>query len=134
MLENQKIFPEEGDDYDETLFLTNVSKIWRRIGRVYYHLLYHHWQDISEMEAEKYVLRCLQHWFVFCKEYKLVKEEEYTPIAHVLNHLTKKPDLSKVWEFFDDLATTSETKVPEMNTSMLTSSPSPRYPTFTKSS
>jgi len=87
-LDNEAIFIPSGKNYPKT-FLPIVRKIWKRLARVYFHIYYHHWEQVKQLEAEGHVNTCFKHFYYFATEFELVKQADLEPVQALTQHLDK---------------------------------------------
>lgn len=85
-LDDPAIFPTDGSAYPKN-FEQVISKIWKRLARIYFHIYYHHWDWIQKVEAEAHVNTCFKHFYYFSQEFHLVKPEEFAPVENVVKKL-----------------------------------------------
>jgi MOB kinase activator 1 len=51
--------------------------------RVYAHVYYNHFTNITELGAEAHLNTCFKHFIFFTKEFDLIEDEELAPLAEV---------------------------------------------------
>ncbi len=61
-------------------FKGRVSKIFKRLFRVYAHVYLSHFSRIVELGAEAHLNTCFKHFIYFINEYKLIDKEELAPL------------------------------------------------------
>lgn len=69
--------------------MPTVRKVWKRLARVYFHIYYHHWEKVKQLEAEGHVNTCFKHFYYFAMEFELVKPQDLEPVQTLLEHLEK---------------------------------------------
>jgi len=84
-LDDESVFPHSGK-FPKT-FLPTTRKIWKRLARVYFHIYYHHWEQIEALKAEAHVNTCLKHFYYFSMEFQLVKDEDLEPISDIIKKI-----------------------------------------------
>ena len=60
-----------------------VSRIFRRLFRVYAHVYYSHFEYIVSQKAEAHMNSCFKHFVLFSKHFKLVDQKELEPLKYV---------------------------------------------------
>jgi len=81
ILDNDTIFVNSGK-FPKT-FLHAVTKIWKRLARVYFHIYYHHWDGVETLKAEPHVNTCFKHYYYFAKEFGLVNDDDLAPLTDI---------------------------------------------------
>merc|ERR1719242_552005 len=72
-------------------FRSLSSKMCRRMGRVYGHIYYAHWQDMVELKVAHFVNTSFQWFLYFVLEHNLVNEREFKPLRKVVKSLYTPP-------------------------------------------
>jgi len=86
-LDDESIFPQ--DSQFGKGFMPTTKKIWKRLARVYFHIYYHHWEQVQALQAEAHINTCFKHFYYFAKEFSLVHDEDLAPMSEI----TKRIDL-----------------------------------------
>jgi MOB kinase activator 1 len=60
-----------------------VSRIFRRLFRVYAHIYYAHFEYIVSQKAETHMNSCFKHFVLFSREFGLVDQKEMHPLKCV---------------------------------------------------
>lgn len=94
LLNDEATFPTRRENYFPLDFRTTVSKIFRRLFRVYAHIYYDHFDVIVEADAQPHINSCLKHFALFVQEYKLVGEKDLEPLKQVIRHLVETDSLT----------------------------------------
>jgi len=84
ILDNEAIFPPGGAPFPHD-FRAHVSKILRRLFRLYAHMYLSHFAEIREYEGETHLNRCFQHFLFFVLEFGLVTRTEMAPLHGLIN-------------------------------------------------
>lgn len=86
-LNNGQLFPvEDGGVYPKD-FLKQVKPIFRRLVRVYMHIVHCHMNLVKMSGMEAKFFHCLKLYTSFTLKYKLCEEDDFAPIAHVLKEM-----------------------------------------------
>ena len=64
-------------------FKSHVKVIFKRLFRVYAHVYYSHFEEVTKMEAEAHLNTCFKHFIYFSLEFKLISKSELKPLAKV---------------------------------------------------
>ena len=75
-------------------FKSIISKMCRRIVRVFGHIYYIHYQEIQQLKMDTYLNTSFQYFLYFIKEFKLVKDKELYPIRKIVRRLYISPSSS----------------------------------------
>jgi MOB kinase activator 1 len=98
-LNDERIFPTTLEAQFPANFKQRVSRIFRRLFRVYAHIYYSHFEYIIQQSAQAHVNSCFKHFVLFVKEFGLVDDVEMEPLRDVINELLQtrdpRPDNSK---------------------------------------
>lgn len=82
--------------FDETLFPRDCStnfppnfkktcmKILKRLYRVFVHVYIHHFDRITALDAEAHSNTLFKHYYYFVKEFHLVDDKEFEPLADLI--------------------------------------------------
>jgi len=93
-LNDEKIFPTTLESQFPSNFKSRVSRIFRRLFRVYAHIYYSHFEYIIQQSAQAHVNSCFKHFVLFVKEFGLVDSSEMEPLRDVINELLTHRDRS----------------------------------------
>ncbi|KJE94944.1 mob1 [Capsaspora owczarzaki ATCC 30864] len=86
-LDNESIFPMEGDDFPST-FKETVKTIFKRLFRIYAHIYYNHYKMLETLQEEKHLNSCYKHFIFFVEEHDLVEKKEMAPLATLSQKLS----------------------------------------------
>ena len=86
--DNRKIFPEEFTDKPPKKFMDTITKIYRRLFRVFAHLFYSHMDHLKAVEMDGIALQTFKHFYLFCEEYKLLKPEDCEPLSKMIESIS----------------------------------------------
>jgi len=86
-LDDERTFPEDGQNYPKN-FENVVKKIWKRLARIYYHIYYHHWEWIVELEAEAHLNSAFKHFYYFAQEFSLLSDADLEPVVEIRKKVT----------------------------------------------
>lgn len=89
-LNDEAVFPTSVDLQFPANFRQRVSRIFRRLFRVYAHIYYSHFDYIIQQAAQAHVNSCFKHFVLFVKEFQLVDDKEMEPLKDVINGLLNK--------------------------------------------
>lgn len=100
IINDRKIFPrindndndkkENGDNGDNeeykfgSDFKSKMSKICRRIVRVFGHIYFKHYGEIKELKMDIYLNTSFQYFIYFIKQFKLIKDKELYPMRKIV--------------------------------------------------
>lgn len=93
-LNDERIFPTTLEAQFPANFKQRVSRIFRRLFRVYAHIYYSHFEYIIQQSAQAHVNSCFKHFVLFVKEFGLVDDVEMEPLRDVINELLQTRDSS----------------------------------------
>lgn len=68
-------------------FESICKKILTRLYRVFVHSYVHHFDIIVRLNAEAHVNTCYKHFVAFVREFSLVSEKEFEPLAELTRKL-----------------------------------------------
>lgn len=86
-LNDERIFPTTLESQFPSNFKQRVSRIFRRLFRVYAHIYYSHFNYIIQQSAQAHVNSCFKHFVLFVKEFGLVDDVEMEPLRDVISEL-----------------------------------------------
>ncbi len=81
------IFPQHSDDPFPRRFKGIVSKIFRRLFRVYAHIYHAHHALVKSRGADAHLNTCFKHFVFFVSEFQLVPAEELAPLQSIVDAL-----------------------------------------------
>jgi len=67
--------------------IQGLDGIMRRLFRVYAHIYCHHKDTMLEHSIEPHFKKCLKHFVLLAKEFKLVNDDDFTPMKDYINAL-----------------------------------------------
>jgi len=67
--------------------IQGLDGIMRRLFRVYAHIYCHHKDTMLASAIEPHFKKCLKHFVLFAKEFKLVSDDDFTPMKDYINAL-----------------------------------------------
>ena len=86
-IDNEEIFPSSVDIPFPKNFRDTISNIFRRLFRVYAHIYYSHFHKIVSLGEEAHLNTCFKHFYLFIKEFNLVKKDELEPLKELIESL-----------------------------------------------
>jgi len=67
--------------------IQGLDGIMRRLFRVYAHIYCHHKDTMLQNSIEPHFKKCLKHFVLLAKEFKLVSDDDFTPMKDYINAL-----------------------------------------------
>ena len=65
------------------------EKYRNRILRVFVHVYIHHFDRLTELEAEAHSNTLFKHYYYFVKEFRLIDEKEFEPLKELIANICK---------------------------------------------
>jgi len=87
IINNEDIFPPCDRDPFPKNFKETVSRIFRRLYRVFVHVYYHHFDRLQEIGAEPHVNALYKSFYYFSKEHNLMTDKDYEPLADLTRRI-----------------------------------------------
>ncbi|EAY06083.1 Mob1/phocein family protein [Trichomonas vaginalis G3] len=87
IIENESIFPPDTDVPFPKNFIEIVSKVFRRLFRIYAHLYHHHLDDIQKCQIQEQVNRSFRYFIFFAQEFELIPQEQLAPLESIIQQL-----------------------------------------------
>lgn len=82
-LNDRQIFPNyDSAHYSQTIFMPTIKDIFRRMVRVYAHVLHHHLKNLENIGYEKSFLDGVRYFVHFFQHNDLVDEKSLGPITY----------------------------------------------------
>ena len=69
--------------------LTRLEKYHILMLRVFVHVYIHHFDRLTELEAEAHSNTLFKHYYYFVKEFQLVDEKEFEPLKELIAKICK---------------------------------------------
>ena len=85
-----KFFPHDPKAKYPSNFKSEINKIFRRFLRVFGHIYNHHLNDLKAEDAVSPFNILFKHFYVFVREFSLIKEEEFAPLEPFIKQLGMK--------------------------------------------
>jgi len=79
VLDNETIFPTDAEVPFPKNFAKVVSSIFKKVSRIYAHLMYDHFKQITALGLEAHVNSSLKHFLYFVIEFQLMKKSDLEP-------------------------------------------------------
>ncbi|KAL0481607.1 MOB kinase activator [Acrasis kona] len=87
-LDDEKVFPSSSDVPFPKKFEKIVKSIFKRIFRIYAHILYDHFPKVQALGIEAHINSSLKHFLLFSFEFGLLGKNELEPLnEHIINRL-----------------------------------------------
>jgi len=86
-INNEAIFPPSTDVPFPKNFMQLVKNIYKRMFRVFVHVYIHHFDKISQIEAEAHINQCYKHFYFFTSEFGLIEKKELLPLKDLTDQL-----------------------------------------------
>jgi len=67
-----------------------IQQMFRRLFRVFAHVYYEHFNQLSEIGAEAHINTCYKHFYYFATEFNLIPTKELEPLKDLSAALCKK--------------------------------------------
>ncbi|ELP86886.1 Maintenance of ploidy protein mob1, putative [Entamoeba invadens IP1] len=90
LFDDQSIFPEEFKDKPPKKFMDTITKIFKRLIRVYAHMFYSHMDDLKGNGNDQVAMQSFQHFFFFCREFKMLSKDDIAPLEPIINEMCKE--------------------------------------------
>ncbi|KAL0230852.1 hypothetical protein PCE1_003229 [Barthelona sp. PCE] len=87
-------FPTDANESWPSDFDSIVKTCFRRLFRVFAHLYTKHYETMEHCHIEQSVNSTLKHFLFFVKEYNLINESEFRPIANLCNDLLQRDTIN----------------------------------------
>lgn len=94
--DDTKIFPNEFTAKAPKHFMPTLTKIFKRLFRVYAHMFYSHANHLKELELSDQTYLGFRHFYVFCREYNLLSKEDISPLEQMIEPIDKEFNLKKL--------------------------------------
>ncbi|KAL7719704.1 Mob1/phocein family protein [Entamoeba marina] len=92
--DDTKIFPTEFGSSTPKPFKQTVCKIFKRLFRVYAHMFHSHTEHLEQLNIFSVALRGFKHFYIFCREYKMLEKEDLEPLRKLVLTVDKEFNLS----------------------------------------
>lgn len=89
-LDDESIFPTQPGASFPSDFQERIQNIFRRLFRVYAHIMYCHFERIVELTFEAHLNSCFKHFAYFVLEFDLVKPEELKPLKPLIERFEQE--------------------------------------------
>ncbi|KAJ5070137.1 mob kinase activator-like 1 [Anaeramoeba ignava] len=84
-LDNENTFPPDPSKPFPKNFLEIASNIFKRIFRIFAHIYYSHFQQITDIGAEAHLNTTFKHFIYFVQEFKLIKQADLEPLSELIS-------------------------------------------------
>ncbi|KAL7720376.1 Mob1/phocein family protein [Entamoeba marina] len=91
--DDTKIFPTEFGSSTPKLFSQTIRKIFKRLFRVYAHMFHSHIEHLEQLGIQGIALRGFKHFYIFCREYKMLGKDDLAPLRSLVSELDKEFNL-----------------------------------------
>ncbi|KAH0790102.1 MOB kinase activator-like 1A [Histomonas meleagridis] len=85
LLNNPDIFPDDPIIPYPPDFLKIVSKIFRRMFRIYAHIYFHHKDSLKKIGGMGHLNTSFRHFIAFVKQYNLMDPKEFAPLQPIID-------------------------------------------------
>ncbi|KAJ3451896.1 mob kinase activator-like [Anaeramoeba flamelloides] len=86
-INDESLFPNDPEKYLKKWQSKISYPIFRRLTRILGHIYHHHFQVIQKNGIEAHLNTLLLHFYLFTKEFSLLKKKDYLPILSIINEL-----------------------------------------------
>jgi MOB kinase activator 1 len=86
-LDDEVLFPTRVDVPFPRGFIFEIKVIFRRLFRVYAHIYWCHFHNITSLSMDAHFNTCFKHFYYFIDEFNLVDKKELEPLEHVISNL-----------------------------------------------
>ena len=86
-MEDESIFSQDEETPFPKNFKEVVSKILRRMYRVFVHVYIHHFVTIREINAEAHVNNLFRHFYFFSQEFHLIGDKDLEPLNDLIQKI-----------------------------------------------
>jgi len=86
-LDDHSIFPRDEKASFPANYMEIVSKIYKRLFRIYAHIYYAHYNRIVLLELEPHMNTVFLHFYLFVEEFDLFERKEMVPLDDVIKNL-----------------------------------------------
>lgn len=66
-----------------------ATEKYHALNRVFVHVYIHHFDRLTEIEAEAHSNTLFKHYYYFVKEFQLVDEKEFEPLKELIAKICK---------------------------------------------
>ncbi|ELP93767.1 hypothetical protein EIN_175540 [Entamoeba invadens IP1] len=91
--DDSKIFPEEFTSKSPKLFLPTITKIFKRLFRVYAHMFYSHEKHLKDLDLSEQAFLGFRHFYLFCRKFELLSKDDISPLAEMVSPIDKEFDI-----------------------------------------
>ncbi len=88
-IHDESVFPTDTDTDFPKNFRRVCQKILARLFRVFVHVYIHHFDRLTEINAEPYSNTLFKHFYYFVKEFNLVDDKDLAPLAELIENICK---------------------------------------------
>ena len=88
--DNSAIFPEQFDSKPPKEFKPTLTKIFKRLFRVYAHMFYSHQKHMENLQINDSVTVSFRHFYVFCNTNKLLNKDDIEPLKDMTKEIDKE--------------------------------------------
>ncbi|OLL24986.1 Maintenance of ploidy protein mob1 [Neolecta irregularis DAH-3] len=92
IVDDDRIFPSKPGVSFPPTFLSIVKTMCRRMSRVYSHIYCAHFAVITALGLEPHLNTSFKHFFLFCREFKLVEMKEFEPLQELVDGILESDE------------------------------------------
>ncbi|EDR24088.1 hypothetical protein, conserved [Entamoeba dispar SAW760] len=92
--DNEKVFPREFGEKPPKKFIDIITKIYKRMFRVYAHMFYSHMEHLKEVKMDDIALQSFKHFFFFCREFNFLSKDDIAPLESMVQDLCSQAGVS----------------------------------------
>ncbi|XP_023346750.1 MOB kinase activator 3C [Eurytemora carolleeae] len=87
IINDEQVFPSCDDVPFPKNFKDVISRIFRRLYRVFVHIYYHHFDRLNEIKAEVHANALYKQFYCLSKEYNLISAKDYEPLQDLTRRI-----------------------------------------------
>jgi len=87
LINDEKVFPSNPEIPFPKTFQNTVQQIFRRLFRVFVHIYYHHFPELTKIGAEAHTNTVYKHFYLFVTRFDLVPLKELEPLKDLTKSL-----------------------------------------------
>ncbi|KAL7718123.1 Mob1/phocein family protein [Entamoeba marina] len=94
--DNTKIFPDVFGSKPPKHFMSTITKIFKRLFRVYAHMFYSHQDHLKELKLNDQAYLGFRHYYVYCREFNMLSKDDVSPLEQMIDPIDKEFNLKKL--------------------------------------